>query len=227
MVFRRGYFLVSRTGTDCLPWVDVLEDGGVDTTTENPPLYWDPKPRKPRGGPVTIEAMPELMKALGELGRGECLTIPHFGHLASAEVWLAVADELVIKGATLESLWDEAVLDGTDIRAGLNLLKRHSGRGLADPRGRARVKMGRPRKTLSDAELKEALRLFPDPDWSTDRLAKHFGLGRMTFLRRIEEATGTMSKGEALELREAGNWPSKEKPNKKRKRRPERCEGKM
>ncbi|MEA1673310.1 hypothetical protein [Nitrospirillum sp. BR 11163] len=154
-------------------------------------------PREPRGGQVTIEQMPELGKAIRSLGAGERLTIPHAGHLIGAPVWGAVAAALIRAGARMELLVEKVVLDQIDLEAGAALMRRQRGRALTDARAKAGLPTGRPRVKLTGKSLAEALRLFPEPDWSTARIAAHVGLDRSTMLRRIEEATGTMSKGRA------------------------------
>ncbi|WP_044561309.1 hypothetical protein [Azospirillum sp. B4] len=173
------------------------------------PVYSHVMPRKPRGGAVTIEQMPELVEATRSLEAGERLTIPHAGHLIGVPVREAVAAALIRTGATMELLVEKTVLDGADLEAGAALIRRQRGRALTDARAKAGLPTGRPRVKLTGKSLAEALRLFPDPDWSTSRIAAHVGLDRSTMLRRIEEATGTMSKGRAAQEAAAGNWPPK------------------
>lgn len=208
---RIWYYVVSKSGADREQWLDMFAKKGLDRSDDLAPVYSDIKPRKPHGGPITIEQVSDLREALRATGRGECLTIPHFGHLISAAIWEAVAGDISAKGAVLESIADEMVLDGADIEAGKRLLKSRGARTLTDARRRTRVKMGRPKKALTGKRLEEAIMLFPSPEWTSGSLATKFGLGRMTFLRRIEDATGTMSKERAQEESAADNWPPKRK----------------
>lgn len=210
-MIRVWYYIVSRSGADRQQWLDLFTKNGLGPIDEFTPIYHDTKPRKPTGGTVSFEQLPSLKLALASLGIGERLTIPHFGHLVSPCIWRVVAGKLVEKGAEMESLADSGVFDGTDQDAGLRLMKFRAGRSLTDARVHARVKTGRPRRGLAGKRLEEALRLFIAPEWSADRISKHFGMGRMTLLRRIEETTGTMSKGEAMDLNDEGNWPPKRK----------------
>jgi hypothetical protein len=49
--------------------------------------------------------------------------------------------------------------------------------------------------------------ILPHP--ASAKIAAHVDMDRMTMLRRIKEATGTMSKGRAGQEAAAGNWPPK------------------
>ncbi|WP_044558908.1 hypothetical protein [Azospirillum sp. B4] len=209
MVFRVSYYVVTKAGTDKTLWLDMLRKSGAAVDQWDDPIYSDVMPRKPRGGQVGIEQLPDLTEAIRSLGSGERLTIPHAGHLIGAPVWEVVAAALVRAAAEMELLVEKTVLDGTDLEAGAALIRRQRGRALTDARAKAGLPTGRPRVKLTGKSLAEALRLFPDPAWSTSRIATHLGLDRMTMLRRIEEATGTMSKARAAQEASADNWPPK------------------
>jgi hypothetical protein len=207
-----GYYVASRAGSDAPQWLDMLEKAGVSVRDAMDPVYSDTKPRKPTGGTITFEMLPELGLALKSLCPGEVLVIPHLGHLVSPAVLNEVAAVLVRKGALLCSVADELTLDGfADIAAAKEIMKRRAGRALNDARKLARVKIGRPKRALAGARLDEALRMFADPLWTHPAAAKVLGISRATYLRRIEEITGCTEKAEALRMKNDGRWPPKRK----------------
>jgi len=211
-----------KNGLDRAYWRGILRDFGCkigpDDENEGQDCYSDTMPRKPKGGTVVFEMLPELATAIRGLrvarglGKVGCLVVPHFGHFGSDAVWEAVA----VKIADMSGLVIEATsgveLDGQDIEAGKRLLKKSRPRAMNAGKKAARSHAGRPKITLGGTKLEEALKLFADENWSIPMLADKFGFKvQMTFLRRVKDVTGTWSKGVAVHLADQGKWPPKRK----------------
>lgn len=214
-VFRNFYFVQTKSGADRALWLGMFGKYGFVHTQEDDPVWHDVMPRKPCGQSVTIEQVPDLVYAINALDPGDRLTIPHLGHLVCMEICEAAARRLKARGAYLELAETDEVIDPTALTDLLlrmkKLLDKGRGRALTAARMKTGVKIGRRKIPLGGKRLAEALKLFPSPEWSVPRLAEHFGMDRMTFLRRIQEATGTQSKSRAQDELAAGNWPPKRK----------------
>lgn len=209
---KASYKVLTRNGSDRATWDGMLRAVGCKVDdAQFDPTYSDVMPKKPVGGSITLDLLPKLAAVLNGLRVGQTLVIPDFGHLCSEQVWKAVADRLQAKGSLLECAKTRQVFDGSDLARGNTLNKQERGRRLTPARLKSKVKSGRTKHVLVGQKLERAIALFPDPDWPVPRIAAEVGLERMTFLRRMEEATGTMSKDKARELLLEGNWPPRRK----------------
>lgn len=207
-------FTHKKNGLDRPIWLGMLRDYGCEVDAPDAAIYCGVMPRKPASGPVTLEMMSWVSNALRKvrsaraLGNIGCIVVPHFGHFGSREVWAAAAEKLVELGGLVIDVSAHKELDGRDVTAGDALLKRSRARVASAGQKLSGSRTGRKKIPLGGKRLDEALALFPNPDWTIGDLVKKFGFSNnMTFLRRIEDATGTQSKGLARYLADRGEWP--------------------